>query len=96
MAAYLIAQIRITDPEGWAAYRAAVGPSAEKFGGRYVVRDASPQVIEGAAHDGRRLVIYEFPSLEAIHAFWQSPEYVAVKALRESAAELDVWAVPGV
>ena len=48
------------------------------------------------AHDGRRLVIYEFPSVEAIHAFWQSPDYEPVKALRDGAAKLDVWAVPGV
>jgi uncharacterized protein (DUF1330 family) len=31
----------------------------------------------------------------ALHAFWHSPQYVAAKKLREGAAELDVWAVPG-
>jgi uncharacterized protein (DUF1330 family) len=34
--------------------------------------------------------------VEAIRRFWQSREYAAVKALRENAAELDVWAVPSV
>jgi uncharacterized protein (DUF1330 family) len=41
------------------------------------------------------MVLFEFPSLEAIHAFWDSPEYVPVKKLREGAAVLDAWAVDG-
>ena len=95
MAAYLVVQINITRPEAWPAYRAAVGPLVEQFGGRYLVRGAEVEVLEGS-HDGRRLVIFEFPSTEAIRRFWQSPEYAEVKKLREGAAELDAWAVPGV
>jgi uncharacterized protein (DUF1330 family) len=34
--------------------------------------------------------------VEAIRRFWDSPEYAKVKPLRENAAEVDVWAVPGV
>ena len=51
------------------------------------------QVLEGA-HDGRRLVVFEFPSMDAIHRFWHSPEYEKVKSLRKDAASIDVWAVP--
>jgi hypothetical protein len=36
--------------------------------------------------------MFEFPSMKAIHAFWNSPEYVAVKELRRDAATLDIWA----
>ena len=95
MAAYLFVQIKMTSGKGWPEYRAAVDSLAEKFGGRYIVRGAVEiEVLEGT-HDGRRLVVFEFPSMEAIHAFWHSPEYVAAKKLREGAADLDVWAVPG-
>ncbi len=94
MAAYLFVQIRMTSGKGWPEYRAAVDPLAEKFGGRYIVRGADIEVLEGA-HDGRRLVVFEFPSMESLHAFWRSPDYLAAKKLREGAAELDVWAVPG-
>jgi uncharacterized protein (DUF1330 family) len=41
------------------------------------------------------LVIFEFPSLDAIHAFWNSPEYGPVKKIREGAAVVDIWAVAG-
>jgi uncharacterized protein (DUF1330 family) len=51
--------------------------------------------LEGS-YDGRRLVVFEFPSMEVIHSVWNSPEYADVKKLREGAGELDVWAVPGV
>ncbi len=95
MAAYLIVQIKITREQGWPAYRAAVGPLAQQFGGRHIVRGAEVEVLEGS-YDGRRLVIFEFPSTEAIRAFWRSPEYAEVKKLREGLAELDAWAVPGV
>ena len=94
MAAYLVVQIRITREQGWPEYRAAVAPLAERFGGRYLVRGPDVHVLEGS-YDGRRLVIFQFPSMEAIHDFWNSPEYAEVKKLREGSGELDVWAVPG-
>ena len=72
-----------------------VGPLATRFGGRYLVRGAKLEVLEGS-HDGRSLVVFEFPSMQAIHDFWASPEYLELKSMREGAANLDVWAVPGV
>ena len=49
-------------------------------------------MLEGE-HDGRRLIVFEFPSMEALRAFWQSPEYAEVKRLRAGAARIDAWAV---
>ena len=95
MLAYMIVQLKVTDPDKFARYREAVPRVVEAFGGRYIVRGGEVETLEGA-HDGRRLVLFEFPSMEAIKRFWQSPEYAKVKPLRENAAELDVWAVPGV
>lgn len=96
MPAYMMVQIRVVTPgRGLSDYRDAVGPLSQQFGGRYLVAGrAKVEVLEGA-HDGRSLVIIEFPSLEAIHSFWDSPAYAEVKKLREGLAELDVWAVPG-
>ncbi len=95
MPAYMVVQINITDPDRFAQYRAAVPGVVESFGGRYIVRGAQVEVLEGS-HDGRRLVLFEFPSMDAIKRFWNSPEYAKVKPLRENAAEVDAWAVPGV
>lgn len=95
MPAYLLARIRVTDPVAWGAYRFQVGPLATRFGGHYIVRGARLELLEGA-DDDRSLVVFEFPSLQAIHHFWASPEYVELKKLREGAAEFSAWAVPGV
>ena len=95
MPAYLFIQIRVLRQEGWAAYRAAVGPLAQQFGGRYLVRGAAKiDVLEGS-HDGRNLVVFKFPSMQAIQEFWTSTEHADLKNVREGAAELDVWSVPG-
>ena len=93
MPAYMIVQIKVTDAEKFAAYRAAVPSVVESFGGRYLVRGGAVEVLEGA-HDGRRVVVFEFPSAEAIRRFWNSPEYAKVKPLRTNAAEVDAWIVP--
>ena len=95
MPAYMVVQIKVTDPDKFARYREVVPRVVEAFGGRYIVRGATVEVLEGS-HDGRRFVLFEFPSMDAIRTFWHSSEYADVKALRENAADIDVWAVPGV
>ena len=95
MAAYVMVQIKITRPDGWPEYREQVGPLAAKFGGKYLVRGGDVTVLEGPPHDGRRVVVFEFPSMDAIEQFWGSPEYVKLKKLREGSGEAAAWAIPG-
>ena len=95
MAAYMVVQLNVTDAEKFARYREAVPSVVEAFGGRYIVRGATVEVLEGS-HDGRRFVLFEFPSVEAIKRFWHSPEYAKVKPLRDNAADVDAWVVAGV
>ncbi len=93
MAALLIIQASVLKKEGYKAYQAAVQPLIESRGGRLRATGVALEVLEGA-HDGRRLVVFEFPSMDAIRGFWSSPEYGKVKKLRAGAAAIDVWAVP--
>ena len=95
MAAYMIVQIKITREDGWPEYRKQVSELFALHGGRYLIRGGPVEVLEGS-YDGRRLVIFEFSSMEVIRSVWHSPEYAEVKRLREGSGELDVWAVPGV
>jgi uncharacterized protein (DUF1330 family) len=95
MPAYMIVQQSISNEPQYQKYREAVVPLIMKHGGKLIVGGgAKVEVLEGH-HDARPLVIFEFPSLEAIHAFWNSPEYKPVKTIREGAAVVDVWAVSG-
>lgn len=65
-----------------------------KFGGKLVARCAKVEVLEGE-HDTRPVVMFEFPTMEAVHEFWDFPDYVPIKKLRNGAATLNVWAFPG-
>lgn len=94
MAAYLVMQITITDEEHWGKYRDAVMPLLARFGGRRMTKGEGLELLEGR-DDGRRIVMFEFASMEAVHAFWDSPEYGPVKELRRDAATLEAWAVAG-
>lgn len=93
MSALLIIQASVLKKEGYTAYQAAVQPLIESCGGRLRATGVALEVLEGA-HDGRRLVVFEFPSMEAIRTFWGSAQYKTIKKLREGAASIDVWAVP--
>ena len=93
MSALLIIQASVLKKESYQAYQAAVRPLIESRGGRLRATGVELEVLEGT-HDGRRLVVFEFPSMDAIRRFWHSPEYEKVKTLRKDAASIDVWAVP--
>jgi uncharacterized protein (DUF1330 family) len=82
MAAYMIVQIKITREEGWPEYRKQVSELFAQNGGRYLVRGGPVEVLEGS-YDGRRLIVFEFPSMEVIRSVWHSPECAEVRKLRE-------------
>jgi uncharacterized protein (DUF1330 family) len=97
MAALLIIQAAVSpDPAHRARYRQyqeAVRPLIESHGGQLRATGLILDVLEGE-HDGRRLIVFEFPSMDALRAFWNSSEYAAIKPLRSGASRCDVWAVP--
>ena len=74
-------------------YQARVQPLIEAHGGRFRASGVGLEVPEGS-HDGRRLIVFEFPSMDALHAFWDSPQYGQLRGLRAGAAQVDAWAVP--
>ena len=78
MPAYLIVQATITDEPQYQKYREAVVPFIASFGGKFAARGAKVEVLEGE-HDTRSIVMFEFPTMEAIYAFWNSPDYVPIK-----------------
>ena len=93
MAALMIIQASVSDKAQYKAYQEAVQPLMASCGGRLKATGVALEVLEGS-HDGRRLIVFEFPSLEDIRKFWTSAAYAEVKRLRDGAAKIDVWAVP--
>ena len=95
MAAYLLADVQVRDPETFAAYSARVPATLEPFGGRFLVRGGPTQVLEGGWQPHRTVVI-EFPDMDALERWYRSDAYAAIKAIRERAADTSVVAVEGV
>jgi uncharacterized protein (DUF1330 family) len=83
-AAYLIVESRITDPEAFARYMAAAPTVVKAFGGEYLVRGGRMAVLEGDWQPPR-LTVLRYPSFEAAQAMYDSPDYVAARALRQGA-----------
>ena len=95
MAAYLVAQVRIYDPETYQTYRDAVPALVDRFGGRFRARGGELEVLEGE-WPLPRLVIIEFQSRDAARLFYDSPEYQKILPLRQGASEGNVVIVEGV
>ena len=85
MAAYLVADIEVTDAESYQEYRRTVGASIAAFGGRFLARGGAVEVLEGD-WTPKRLVIVEFESMERLRAWYDSPEYAPALALRKRAS----------
>lgn len=90
---YWIAHVDVSDPDGYKSYVAANGIAFAKFNGRFLVRGAPQEVVEG--HVKARTVVIEFPSLEAAKACYVSDEYQAAKALRTPVSVSDVTIIEG-
>lgn len=94
MPAYLIAEVDVTDPQGFEDYRAEVPAVIAAYGGRYLVRGPC-ELLEGSGPAHRRVVV-EFASMATLKAFWESPEYRPLRTLRERTADSRIVAVDGV
>ncbi len=95
MPAYVIVETDITDHEQYELYKAASPAAVAAGGGRFLVRGGAMAVLEGEWQP-TRLVVLEFPDLEAAKAWHASEIYQEAKAHREGAANLNMVAVEGV
>jgi uncharacterized protein (DUF1330 family) len=85
VAAYVIAEVDVTDAKLYEQYRAMVAPTIQKYGGRFLARGGKVESKEGGWNPPR-FVIVEFPSLERAREWYQSPEYAPALALRLKAS----------
>jgi uncharacterized protein (DUF1330 family) len=95
MAAYLVAELEVTDPAVFEDYRKRVPASIAAHGGRYLVRGGALESLEGGWNP-KRMVILEFPSLARAKAWYDSPEYQELLKLRQRSSNSKVVMVEGV
>ena len=95
MAAYVLADVDVSDPALFEEYRGKVSATIQQYGGRYIVRGGGAEVLEGEWQP-HRMVVLEFPSLARAKEWYNSPEYKPLIALRQRAANTQVVLVEGV
>lgn len=92
--AYLIGQITVTNPAGYALYQAQVPKTIEDFGGRYLVRGGHATQVEGRSQ-GERNVVLEFPDRIMAEAWYASDAYQAIIQHRQNNSTGDLVMVDG-
>jgi uncharacterized protein (DUF1330 family) len=94
MAAYVVAEVEVTDPVAYEEYRKLVPSTIARYGGKYLVRGGAVEVKEGGWQP-KRLVVLEFSSMDQARKWYQSPEYAPALAIRLKAARSKVVLVEG-
>lgn len=94
MPAYVIADVDITDPERYSDYIAHTPDSVARHGGRFIVRGGPFEVLEGDWQPGR-LVVIEFPDRQAAVAWFRSPAYQELAAIRREASTARIVVAEG-
>ena len=94
MAAYVVGEIEISDPQAYEEYRKRVPAVVTKYGGRFVVRGGAVETLEGGWAP-KRFVALEFPSMEQARKWYRSPEYAPLIALRQKASRGKLILVEG-
>jgi uncharacterized protein (DUF1330 family) len=83
--AYVISAIEgLVDGSTVKRYAELAGPAIEHFGGRFIVSNTEPVVVEGES-PSNYLSMVEFPSLEGAKAWYNSPEYAEARDLTPAA-----------
>ena len=94
MPAYIIVEVTIHDPVEYEEYKKLTPVSIAAFGGRFVVRGAKTETLEGD-WDPERIVILEFPTVERAKQWWNSEEYERAKNIRHRTASTKMIVVEG-
>jgi uncharacterized protein (DUF1330 family) len=92
MSAYVIFDVEIRDAARYQDFMNQVKPALAQAGANYLSRGGEHRVYEGDWMP-RRIVILEFPSLEAWEAFYNGPIYQGLKSIRDECSSARLVAV---
>jgi uncharacterized protein (DUF1330 family) len=94
MPAYIIVDIRVTDPERYADYRATPSTAGD-YGGRFLVRGGACELLEQGDWEPNGLAVMEFPDADAARAWYSSEEYRKKRAIRHESARSTLILIEG-
>ncbi len=94
MPAYALLDVEIFDIEQFMAYQKRVSPLLDAIGARYLARGGELRVYAGD-YQPNRLLLLEFPSMEAMDRFHTSRAYTDLAKVRDRCCRCQIVAVRG-
>jgi len=95
LAAYVVVEVNVTDPQLYAEYAKGVTATITAYGGKYLVRGGALETKEGGWAP-KRVVVLEFPTMDQARKWYHSPEYKPLLDVRLKAADAKLILVEGV
>ncbi len=92
--AYLIANVQVTDQDGWKQYVTALPGTLAPYHVKTLAR-APAVAVDASTPPAGSTVILAFNSMDDLKAWWNSPAYQAIIPLREKSAKTVAYALPG-
>jgi uncharacterized protein (DUF1330 family) len=83
MPACIVVEHIVTDAAKFEEYRTKVGPVMAKYGARYLTKGGSHKMPEGGHWKPERVVVIDFPDMNSLNTWCNSPEYQPLKGLRK-------------
>jgi len=94
MAAYIVVEVDVKDPERYADYRSMVPASLAVYGGKFLIRGGQVENLEGD-WEPQRFVMIQFDSVEQAKRWWDSEEYREARTLRQATSDTRMIVVQG-
>ena len=95
MPAYSITEVETVDQDQATKYVRLARSAVSRYGGRYLALAATPVAAEGPWPTGQRLVIIEFPDMDRLKDWYDSPEYAPARVLAKTALRRRLLFVDG-
>jgi uncharacterized protein (DUF1330 family) len=95
MPAYVIASVTDSwDEDKLVEYRKRNTDIVAAHGGRFIARGGRLEILEGD-YAPVRVVVIEFPDLDAARGWYESEDYAPLRELRRTASKTDIYLVEG-
>ena len=96
MPAYSITEVETLDEDGRRRYAELATVAVEQYGGRYLVLAAEPTAAEGEWPPEQRVVVIEWPTMDRLREWYDSPEYARARDVARTALRRRLLFVEGV
>ena len=87
MTAFFMSTLTVKDAEKFQEYAGKAAQTFAAFDGELVIRGKAGDTLVGSS-DHQAAAVVRFPDMNALKAWYQSPDYQALIPLRDTAAEM--------